>query len=77
MQFILDDVIDVWGIKVECVEIKDVKLFVQFQRVMVVEVEVFCEVCVKVIVVEGEMNVFRVLKEVFMVIIEFFVVFQF
>uniref|UniRef100_A0A8C5DTY5 Stomatin (EPB72)-like 3b n=1 Tax=Gouania willdenowi TaxID=441366 RepID=A0A8C5DTY5_GOUWI len=60
MQSSLDEATDNWGIKVERVEIKDVKLPIQLQR----------EARAKVIAAEGEMNASRALKEASLVIAE-------
>ncbi|XP_045052627.2 stomatin isoform X1 [Desmodus rotundus] len=70
MQTTLDDATDEWGIKVERVEIKDVKLPVQLQRAMAAEAEASREARAKVIAAEGEMNASRALKEASMVITE-------
>ncbi|KAF3821116.1 hypothetical protein GH733_011269 [Mirounga leonina] len=70
MQCTLDDATDDWGIKVERVEIKDVKLPVQLQRAMAAEAEASREARAKVIAAEGEMNASRALKEASMVITE-------
>uniref|UniRef100_A0A8D0BUM0 Stomatin n=1 Tax=Salvator merianae TaxID=96440 RepID=A0A8D0BUM0_SALMN len=70
MQATLDDATDDWGIKVERVEIKDVKLPVQLQRAMAAEAEAAREARAKVIAAEGEMNASRALKEASMVITE-------
>ncbi|XP_051492363.1 stomatin [Apus apus] len=70
MQATLDGATDDWGIKVERVEIKDVKLPVQLQRAMAAEAEAAREARAKVIAAEGEMNASRALKEAAMVIAE-------
>ncbi|XP_072344673.1 stomatin [Scyliorhinus torazame] len=70
MQTTLDVATDEWGIKVERVEIKDVKLPVQLQRAMAAEAEASREARAKVIAAEGEMNASRALKEAAMVISE-------
>ncbi|XP_058015066.1 stomatin [Ahaetulla prasina] len=70
MQATLDDATDDWGIKVERVEIKDVKLPVQLQRAMAAEAEAAREARAKVIAAEGEMNASRALKEASIVITE-------
>ncbi|XP_028664393.2 erythrocyte band 7 integral membrane protein [Erpetoichthys calabaricus] len=70
MQSTLDDATDAWGIKVERVEIKDVKLPLQLQRAMAAEAEATREARAKVIAAEGEMNASRALKEASMVIAE-------
>jgi len=63
MQTTLDDATDPWGIKVERVEIKDVRLPVQLQRAMAAEAEATRDARAKVIAAEGEMNASRKLKE--------------
>ncbi|XP_041913999.1 stomatin-like isoform X1 [Alosa sapidissima] len=70
MQSTLDDATDQWGIKVERVEIKDVKLPLQLQRAMAAEAEATREARAKVIAAEGEMNASRALKEASLVIAE-------
>ncbi|XP_032426245.1 erythrocyte band 7 integral membrane protein-like [Xiphophorus hellerii] len=70
MQATLDDATDDWGIKVERVEIKDVKLPLQLQRAMAAEAEASREARAKVIAAEGEMNASRALKEASLVISE-------
>lgn len=70
MQSALDDATDDWGIKVERVEIKDVKLPLQLQRAMAAEAEASREARAKVIAAEGEMNASRALKEASLVIAE-------
>jgi len=63
MQLFLDDATDPWGVRVERVEIKDVRLPVQLQRVMAAEAEATREARAKVIAAEGEMTASRSLKE--------------
>ncbi|KAJ8266397.1 hypothetical protein GJAV_G00129980 [Gymnothorax javanicus] len=70
MQSSLDEATDPWGIKVERVEIKDVKLPHQLQRAMAAEAEAAREARAKVIAAEGEMNASRALKEASLVIAE-------
>ncbi|KAI7793023.1 putative erythrocyte band 7 integral membrane protein-like [Triplophysa rosa] len=70
MQATLDQATDSWGIKVERVEIKDVKLPQQLQRAMAAEAEAAREARAKVIAAEGEMNASRALKEASLVIAE-------
>ncbi|KAK3550402.1 hypothetical protein QTP86_025174, partial [Hemibagrus guttatus] len=70
MQMTLDEATDSWGIKVERVEIKDVKLPHQLQRAMAAEAEATREARAKVIAAEGEMNASRALKEASLVIAE-------
>ncbi|XP_048773127.2 mechanosensory protein 2-like isoform X2 [Ostrea edulis] len=63
MQRILDESTDPWGMKVERVEVKDVKLPVQLQRAMAAEAEAGREARAKVIAAEGEQKASRALKE--------------
>ncbi|XP_037534227.1 stomatin (EPB72)-like 3a [Nematolebias whitei] len=70
MQEALDDATDPWGIKVERVEIKDVKLPQQLQRAMAAEAEASREARAKIIAAEGEMKASRALKEASLVIAE-------
>jgi len=63
MQSSLDDATDPWGVKVERVEIKDVRLPVQLQRAMAAEAEAAREARAKVIAAEGEQKASRALKE--------------
>ncbi|XP_051973756.1 stomatin-like [Xyrauchen texanus] len=70
MQVTLDEATDSWGIKVERVEMKDVKLPLQLQRAMAAEAEATREARAKVIAAEGEMNASRALKEASLVIAE-------
>ncbi|KAM9318756.1 stomatin (EPB72)-like 3a [Pholidichthys leucotaenia] len=70
MQETLDEATDQWGIKVERVEIKDVKLPQQLQRAMAAEAEASREARAKIIAAEGEMKASRALKEASLVIAE-------
>ncbi|KAJ8038785.1 Mechanosensory protein 2 [Holothuria leucospilota] len=70
LQLILDEATDPWGVKVERVEVKDVKLPVQLQRAMAAEAEASREARAKVIAAEGEQNASRALKEAADVIAE-------
>ncbi|CAG5115501.1 unnamed protein product, partial [Candidula unifasciata] len=63
MQSNLDECADPWGIRVERVEIKDVRLPVQLQRAMAAEAEAAREARAKVIAAEGEQKASRALKE--------------
>ncbi|XP_022706415.1 erythrocyte band 7 integral membrane protein-like isoform X3 [Varroa jacobsoni] len=63
MQLSLDDATDSWGVKVERVEIKDVRLPVQMQRAMAAEAEASREARAKVIGADGEKQAARSLKE--------------
>ncbi|XP_021950742.1 band 7 protein AGAP004871 isoform X2 [Folsomia candida] len=70
MQAALDEATDPWGVKVERVEIKDVRLPVQLQRAMAAEAEAAREARAKVIAAEGEMKASRALKEASDVMVE-------
>ncbi|XP_015766037.1 PREDICTED: mechanosensory protein 2-like [Acropora digitifera] len=59
----LDEATDPWGVKVERVEVKDVRLPQQLQRAMAAEAEATRDARAKVIAAEGEMNASRALKE--------------
>merc|ERR1719460_58115 len=59
----LDEVTDPWGIKVEKVEVKDVRLPQDLQRAMAAEAEASREARAKVIAAEGEQKASRALKE--------------
>merc|ERR1712012_952828 len=63
MQHALDEATDPWGVKVERVEIKDVRLPVQLQRAMAAEAEAAREARAKVIAAEGEQKASRALRE--------------
>ncbi|KAL3872031.1 hypothetical protein ACJMK2_040001 [Sinanodonta woodiana] len=63
LQETLDVATDPWGIKVERVEMKDVRLPVQMQRAMAAEAESTREARAKVIAAEGEMKASQALKE--------------
>jgi len=66
----LDHATDPWGIKVERVEVKDVRLPQQLQRAMAAEAEAAREARAKVIAAEGEQKASRALKEASMIISE-------
>ncbi|KAJ8300340.1 hypothetical protein KUTeg_021859 [Tegillarca granosa] len=70
MQTMLDEATDPWGIKVERVEMKDVRLPVQLQRAMAAEAESSREARAKVVAAEGEQKAARALKEAADVITE-------
>merc|ERR1712088_73442 len=59
----LDTATDPWGIKVERVEVKDVRLPQQLQRAMAAEAEAAREARAKVIAAEGEQKASKALKE--------------
>merc|ERR550519_2241031 len=62
MQSTLDVATDPWGVKVERVEVKDVRLPVQLQRAMAAEAEAAREARAKVIAAEGEHKASRALR---------------
>ncbi|KAM3727915.1 Mechanosensory protein [Dirofilaria immitis] len=70
MQITLDEATEPWGVKVERVEVKDVRLPVQLQRAMAAEAEAAREARAKVIVAEGEQKASRALKEAAEIIAE-------
>ncbi|GAA35373.2 mechanosensory protein 2 [Clonorchis sinensis] len=63
MQSSLDATTDAWGVKVERVEIKDVRLPLQLQRAMAAEAEAAREARAKVIAAVGEQEAARSLKK--------------
>ncbi|KAH9423204.1 hypothetical protein DERP_003481 [Dermatophagoides pteronyssinus] len=63
MQSSLDEATDPWGVKVERVEIKDVRLPVQLQRAMAAEAEAAREARAKVIAAEGEQRASQALRQ--------------
>lgn len=63
MQVSLDEATDAWGVKVERVEVKDVRLPIELQRAMAAEAEASREAKAKLIAAEGEMRASRELKE--------------
>ncbi|KRX65121.1 Mechanosensory protein 2 [Trichinella sp. T9] len=63
MQTSLDEATDPWGVKVERVEVKDVRLPVQLQRAMAAEAEATREARAKAIAADGEQQASRALKE--------------
>merc|ERR1711874_907135 len=66
----LDHATDAWGIRVERVEVKDVRLPQHLQRAMAAEAEATREARAKVIAAEGEQKASRALKEASDVITE-------
>lgn len=62
MRVALDDATDPWGVHVERVEVKDVRLPVQLQRAMAAEAEADREARAKVIMSEGELRSAKFLK---------------
>ncbi|KAF6768033.1 hypothetical protein AHF37_09729 [Paragonimus kellicotti] len=63
MQETLDAATDTWGMKVERVEIKDVRLPIQLQRTLAAEAEATREAKAKVIAAQGEKDASRSLRE--------------
>lgn len=63
MSEVIDHATDEWGIKVERVELKDVRIPVQMQRAMASEAEASRGAKAKVLMAEGETNASRKLKE--------------
>jgi len=63
MQQILDEATDPWGVVVERVEVKDVRLPQNLQRAMAAEAEAHRDAKAKVIAAEGELNASKALKE--------------
>merc|ERR1719394_1488026 len=59
----MDEATDPWGVRVERVEVKDVRLPVQLQRAMAAEAEAAREARAKVIAAEGEHKASSALKE--------------
>merc|ERR1711973_72507 len=70
IQSSLDEATDPWGVKVERVEVKDVRLPQQLQRAMAAEAEAAREARAKVIAAEGEQKASRALKEASLIISE-------
>uniref|UniRef100_A0A915C655 Band 7 domain-containing protein n=2 Tax=Parascaris univalens TaxID=6257 RepID=A0A915C655_PARUN len=70
MQTTLDEATDPWGVKVERVEVKDVRLPLQLQRAMAAEAEAAREARAKVIAAEGEQKASHALSEAARVIAE-------
>jgi len=60
---LIDNATDPWGIEIERVEVKDVRLPQQLQRAMAAEAEATREARAKVIAAEGEQKASRALKE--------------
>jgi len=63
MQITLDEATEPWGVKVERVEVKDVRLPQNLQRAMAAEAEAAREARAKVITAEGEHKASRALRE--------------
>ena len=66
----MDEATDPWGVKVERVEVKDVRVPEQLQRAMAAEAEAAREARAKVIAAEGEQKASRALKEASEIIAE-------
>ena len=62
MQVTLDVATEPWGVKVERVEVKDVRVPEQLQRAMAAEAEAAREARAKVIAAEGEHKASRALR---------------
>jgi erythrocyte band 7 integral membrane protein len=63
MQEVLDEATEHWGVKVERVEVKDVRLPREMQRAMAAEAEATREARAKIIAAEGEQKASRALRE--------------
>ena len=70
LQATLDDATDPWGVAVERVEVKDVRVPEQLQRAMAAEAEAAREARAKVIAAEGEQKASKALREAAEVIID-------
>ena len=66
----LDEATDPWGVQVERVEVKDVRVPEQLQRAMAAEAEAAREARAKVIAAEGEHKASRALRHAAEVIID-------
>ena len=63
MKATLDQATDPWGVRVQRVEVKDVRLPVQLQRAMAAEAEAARESRTKVVAAEGEQRASHALQE--------------
>ncbi|KAL3093610.1 hypothetical protein niasHT_021676 [Heterodera trifolii] len=70
MQEVLDEATEHWGVKVERVEVKDVRLPREMQRAMAAEAEATREAKAKVIAAQGEQQASRALREAALTISE-------
>ena len=70
MQLVLDEGTEPWGVYVERVEVKDVRVPEQLQRAMAAEAEAAREARAKVIAAEGEHKASRSLRQAAEIIIE-------
>ncbi|KAL7074795.1 hypothetical protein ACQ4LE_005881 [Meloidogyne hapla] len=68
MQSTLDEITSPWGVKVERVEMKDVRLPVQLQRAMAAEAEATREAGAKIIAAEGEQKASKALSEAALIV---------
>ena len=66
----MDDATEPWGVKVERVEVKDVRVPAQLMRAMAAEAEAAREARAKVIAAEGEHKASRALRHAAEVIME-------
>ena len=62
LQEVLDEVTHEWGVEVERVEVKDISLPTQMQRVMAIEAEASREYKAKIIYADGELKASDALK---------------
>ena len=70
MQLVLDEGTEPWGVYVERVEVKDVRVPEQLQRAMAAEAEAAREARAKVIAAEGEHKASRALRHAAEVIVD-------
>ena len=70
MQTVLDEGTEPWGVQVERVEVKDVRVPEQLQRAMAAEAEAAREARAKVIAAEGEHKASRALRHAAEIITE-------
>ena len=70
IQSALDEATEPWGVKVERVEVKDVRVPEQLQRAMAAEAEAAREARAKVIAAEGEHKASRALRQAAEVIVD-------
>ena len=70
MQTVLDEGTEPWGVQVERVEVKDVRVPEQLQRAMAAEAEAAREARAKVIAAEGEHKASRALRQAAEVIVD-------
>ena len=70
LQETLDEATEPWGVKVERVEVKDVRVPAQLMRAMAAEAEAAREARAKVIAAEGEHKASRALRSAAEVIVD-------